>query len=1114
MKKKLVGIKIPIVEQKYWLTMKLCLILTLGFCLQVTAGIHSQSMKVTLKAKNVELEEIINQIKTQTGINFLYSVTNIADKKVSLDLVEVDLDTVLNELFEETGLTFEKQRGVVIIHLAEEEIIEAVVQEPVEIKGAVTDEEGKPLPSATIMIKGTNTGVTTDLEGKYTITVPGSEAVLVFSYVGFASKEISVGNKLIINVTLVQTASQLEDVVIVGYGEQNKVELTGTIATVKSKEIENLPVANVTQKLQGLASGVFVSNFSGAPGGATEIIIRGQSSITAGNTPLYVIDGAPVSVGSLGTIGGYRSGVRVGFSAGEYSTDVLSTLNPNDIESIEVLKDASAKAIYGARASNGVILITTKKGKFGEKTTINLSVTSGIVSPTKNYDLLNAEEYLLLQKEAYTNDNLPIPDFIQNADPNIDTDWIGLITRDNPYFSEYNLSISGATKKLSYFVSGSFRDEKGILKNSDLKRATLRANMDIQATEKLKVGLNFSIGRLNNSELTYGNVAVGNILFYALEMPPTFPERDENGIPSSPDRNYNNPLALVEEAFTESITDKFILNGYLTYKILPQLTFNTNLSIDANKIRENKIATPNSDYLIRNSIQDILKTVYNREIITYNIEPFLNYQFSLDNHNFDITLGTTFLEQSDNHSFVSGTDFPNKNLTEIGSAGTIVRVIGSSTYSGGSETAYSFNSVFSRLTYNYEQKYLLNVVLRRDGSSRFGPDSRYGTFWAISGGWNFHKESFFKNSKLLSFGKLRGSVGVTGNDQIGNFPYIGFWTSGSNYIGEAVLTSSQLENSDLKWEETMEFDIGLDLGFFNNRLELGLTYFNSSTTNLLFSQPLPYSTGFFSVTENIGKVVNKGLEINVSSSNISTKNFSWKTKLNITFSKNKVVSLLGETPIGGGNFRRIEGEPIDVFYGLDFLRVNPETGHAEYRDVNNDGEITLAGDRTVLGSGQPDFYGGLTNTLTYGNFSLDFFFQFVYGSEIANELEYFSEGLYFRTGSNAFRSILDRWQQPGDITDSPRLSIQGFHDLNQRFSDRFVEDGSYLRLKNLTLSYNIPDSVLDKLGIRSAKIFISGQNLLTLTNYSGLDPGVRIQGRQTYDYPQTAIYSLGVNINF
>ncbi len=1086
------------------LKMKISAVLLLFGAFVLQANPSYAQKKISLNLENVTVERLLDEIESRTDFRFIYSTEDVdIDRRVSVVVKRQEVSTILNDVFVGTRTSFSVDDGQIFLlpNKNPVPVPQVVQQDPITVTGQVTNADGVPLPGVSVIVKGTSRGVATDFDGNYQIVVPNGQSVLVFTSIGYAEREINIGNQTNLNVTLEESVSQLDDVVVVGYGEQSRVELTGTVAKIKQDDIENLPVVNVNQALQGQASGVFVTNPTGAPGGAAEILIRGQSSITAGNSPLFIIDGAPVSQGVIG-----NNEILV---EGPPATDILSSLNPNDIESIEVLKDASAKAIYGARASNGVVLITTKKGKTG-KARINFSTLTGVIVPTNNHKTLNTEQYLELQRESYTNDDQPIPDFILNADSSIDNDWIDLIFRNTTFLHEHNLSVSGGAKDFNYFISANHRDEQGLIRNNKLTRTTLRSNMEFKASKKLDLGLNVLFGRTNNKGASSSEIRE------ALKQQPTNPLRNELGQPVSNDPSLINPLAILEESISESTTDKLILSGFFKYLVLPGLQFRTNFSADFNYNNENRFDTENSNEII-GFFGDDVRTNYNRKINTLNIEPFLIYNKNLNQHNFELTLGATFLEQNDAISFVSGTNFPSDQLTQISNAGQILQELFRIPYTSGTETAYSFNSTFLRLNYNFSQKYLLNATIRRDGSSRFGPDTRYGVFWAVSGGWNFYKESFFNEGGLLSFGKLRASIGVTGNDQIGNFPYIGTWGSGNNYLGQTVISSSQVENSDLKWEETRDIDVGLDLGFFKNRFEIGLTYFNSQTSDLLFNEPLPFSAGFSTITENIGTVRNQGWELNFSGSVINNEKFTWRTNLNITKVKNEVISLLGEEPTiitAGGLSTLVEGEPINTFFGLDFLGIDAQTGDALYRDINNDGEITLEEDRTVIGNAQPDFYGGLTNTFNYKDFSLDVLFQFVLGPEIFNASRRLSYS-NFERGNNATSSRLDRWQQPGDVTNVPRLSTPGTRGLNYEVSSQFLENGSYGRLKNLTLSYNFPANVSERLGISNARIFLSGQNLFTITDYSGLDPEVALNGIESFGaFPQTQIYSIGLNINF
>ncbi|MTI21141.1 TonB-dependent receptor [Fulvivirga sp. RKSG066] len=968
------------------------------------------------------------------------------------------------------------------------------------VSGKVTSvEDGSTLPGVNVVVKGTTTGTVTDIDGNYKLTVPSSASTLVFSFIGLATEEIEIGTRSVIDVAMSPDVQQLSEVVVVGYGTTLKKEFTGSSVSVSSKQIEKLPVTGADQVLQGLAAGVQVTSASGTPGGGISVRVRGQTSISASNDPLYVIDGVPVVSGNI---------QQSGF--GGQGGNALSALNPNDIESIEVLKDASSTAIYGARAANGVVLITTKRGKTG-KTKLNAGYMRGFGEPTNVIDVLNADQWEMIMNEARLNDGLAPVEYDETPNANVDTDWLDEVFR-TADIEQFNLSLSGGDSKTRYFVSGSYRNEQGTMLGSGYQRATTRLNLDHTATEKFSFGASIGLSFDKNERIQNDNNIYG-VLSTALLTAPNIPVfvLDENGNPTdeySDEPPFANPVRSALLPRFDNKTKKVIANTYYKYEIVSGVTAQLDASLDWTELTEDH-------YIPASTFQGAPNGVGNyntRELATTVLEPTLRINKTLgSDHNISAVVGGTWQNRTDFRNSVSGNGFSRESLTYLTSASTITA--GSSL-----RRDYAFNSVFARASYSYQGKYLATATVRRDGSSRFGPDNRFGTFYAFSVGWNFSDESFMDGIEWLSLGKLRASYGKTGNDRIGDFTYLGTWTGGANYLDRPATAPVRIANNELKWEETTTYDIGLELALFNNRLNINAGYFDGSTVDLLYANPIPESTGFASVQDNIGEIRNWGWEFDVNSVNVNTNGFKWSTTFNISFLDNEVVSLLDPEPIlSGFGSAIIEGEPLNTFYLYDFIGVDPATGNSMYTDVDGNGTINSE-DQTIVGNYQPDFLGGITNSFSYKGISLDVFFQFIQGVDVYNNNRQFMEHL----GTSAWgmdASVLRRWRQPGDITDIPRAATGATVGLNNADNSRFLEDGSYLRLKNVTLGYDFPQNLVSKYGLGSLRLYVTGQNLLTFTEYSGFDPEVNVfnntstaQGTDFLTYPQSKMLLVGINV--
>jgi TonB-linked SusC/RagA family outer membrane protein len=966
------------------------------------------------------------------------------------------------------------------------------------VSGKVTSaEDGSTLPGVNVVLKGTSVGVVTDVSGEYRISVPTSGATLVFSFIGMTTMEVEVGSRAVIDVQIATDVTQLSEVIVTGYGSTLKKEFSGSSATISADAISKLPSLSVNQALQGQASGVFVTANSGAPGGGISVRVRGQSTISGNSEPLYVIDGVPVIAGNLS---------QDGF--GGQSTNALAGLNPQDIQSMEVLKDASTTAIYGTRGANGVVLITTKRGQSG-KSTINLNYATGFANATNTVDVVSAREWVDIKNEARVNSGgsaLPDNGYF-GWDGVTDTDWVKEVFR-TAKISEYQLNMQGGDEKTRYYLSGSFRDEEGTMIGSSYQRGTMRLNLDHKASELFSFGTSLSISSDLNKRIQNDNNIYG-IYSASILTPPLRPVRDEEGnyVDALPSFNTNPVRDALLPRF-DNKTKKFIGNLYTNFKIIDGLNFRTDFSYDYNTLTEDHYAPAST--AIGRPIGD--GNFNYRQVGTYIIEPTLRFAKNYNNtHSINAVLGSTFQDRSELSSIVRGNGFASEALTYVTSAATI--------YDGDSyRVDYSLNSVFGRVNYAFKEKYLASASVRRDGSSRFGANNRFATFYAVSAGWNFSDESFMDNFGWLSLGKLRASYGTTGNDGIGDFRYVGAWNGGGNYLDQSAYIPTQIENKDLKWENTTTIDVGLELSLFENRLNLNVGYFKKNTNDLLFRAPLPQSTGFNDVWDNIGEIENKGFEVELGGTIINTSSgFNWKLNSNISFLRNKVISLSDQNFVRSG-FASIyqEGKPLNTFWGLKFLGVDPATGESIFQDTNDDGVVNI-NDETVIGDYQPDFMGGITNTFTYKGFSLDVFFQFVQGVDVYNNTLQFTTNPAANWGMTS--EMRRRWKQPGDITDIPKpLTNNG---LNGSDNSRYLSDASYMRLKNITLSYNLPSSLISKIKLRSARIYATGQNLLTFTKYNGADPEVSTfgnvstsQGTDFLTYPQSKVYQFGINIGF
>ncbi len=960
------------------------------------------------------------------------------------------------------------------------------------VTGKVTDTDGEELIGVSVLIKGENTGTVTDLDGAYSLSKLNADAILVFSYTGMTTQEIAVESRTEIDVVLGSNSVLLDDVVVVGYGTKQRRDITGSVTSIATEDLDKKPFTRLENALQGQAAGVQVTQYSGKPGSSLSVRIRGATSLTAGNEPLYVIDGVPV----LSTEG----------------------IDPADVGSIEIMKDASASAIYGARAANGVVLITTKKGRAGEsKISINTNIGRSRVGRT--LDVLNAAEYVEYINESYVNaGQAPV---LNAEDYDADTDWQDEIYRD-ALTSNLQFSLSGGSEKMTYFVSAGQQKQNGIVKESDFKRTNFRLNLNSEIRRGVRFGSNLSVSRVafnnvpDNSRVNQGGVILG-----ALSSPPIIGIYNEDGTYTvNPLQAWENPVANIEAPDDVSKTTRLVGNLFLEFDILNDLTFRTSFGTETYYNKNDYFLDPFRTQFGR-SLEGYATTSTNQELVWLS-ENTLTYQKAIGKHDFSVLGGITLQESGYQNTFARSEGFPNGTVATL-NAGS--RKIDASS----SASQWALFSYLGRVSYKFSDRYLADLSFRTDGSSRFGADNRFGYFPSLSVGWRISKEEFLADAKSISDLKLRMSVGATGNQNIGDFSSYGLYSTGSNYnFSNNIVPGTRpatIGNNDLKWETTTQYNGGLDIALFDFKVNITADYYYKRTSDLLINADLPRSTGFSSGIQNLGEIENQGWELSLRTYNLSKPKLAWSTNFNISANRNKVLDIggpdqvifAGDIPERGFSVIVREGLPLGSFYGYESLGVDPDDGNLVFRDVNEDGEITEE-DRVIIGDANPDMILGFGNNLTFGPFELDFLFQGSIGNDVFNATRIETEGMF--SVGNASADVLTRWQNPGDITRVPR-AVFSDPEQNSRISSRFIEDGSFVKLRNVTFTYRLPSTLTERLRLKSFALWFSGQNLLTFTKYKGYDPEVNSEGASAISqgidygtYPQSIIYTGGLRVEF
>lgn len=1129
--------------QKFLLMMKITFFLLFATLMQVNAAGFAQ--KITFTQKDATLKQVFKEINKQTGYNVFWSPKLIKNsRRLDVDFKEITLKNALSVCLKGLSLTYRIVEKTIIIK-EDEKLFPGRLVNDIDVRGSVVDQKGQPLLGVTIKLKGAVGGVVTNVDGKYAIKLPNGNGILVFSYIGFITQEVAVNDQTTINIVLEEAKQALNEIVVVGYGMQSKVNLATSSSGVSSKELKNAVITTLDQALQGRVSGVQITQSSGEPGAAPVIRIRGNNSLSGDNQPLYVVDGFPLST--------YKE--ASGTAPGSSAQNGLFGINPNDIESMEVLKDAAATAIYGSRGANGVILIKTKSGKAGEGKLefINKTTFGNIINP---YKMASSKEFAQLINEGFVVLNKPAPFTEANiAGLTNNTDWFKAITRTS-LTQDMSLNVSGGAAKTNYYVSGNYLSDKGSVVGSKNNRASVRANVNSEVNNWYSIKAQLSLVRQNTSRAISDSRAFpandGPILD-ALRASPIvavdYAGFNGPGIPGFVEGNYfANPYTTLLDKTDKLYSDYIVANFENNFKLAPGLQFV--LSAGSNQSLSRRIqyfpVTTAQGYTQKGTGSNFTANTY-----SYNVNAYLNYVKTFNQvHDINLTGGVEYNTENLRllNTSSSGFDIPGFGIDNIGSA----RIQSVGSY----KEDRTIQSGFFRANYTFNRKYVFNGSVRVDGASPFAKNKKYGVFPAVAAAWNLNEEEFMKGLGWLTNAKIRGSFGETGSQAINPYSSLAqygnaFYQTGTgNGSVNTVLFPNTLPNSNLSWERTKQFDLGIDFSVIKNIINISFDYYNKTTEGLLQPRQLPGQSGFVSVTDNYGSIRNRGVELTVGANIINNTGFNWTSKLTVSHNNNillnlgeitapQYVSLAGNLQ-GGVSGILQAGKGLGLFYGEriiglvqsgDIVGGVPKypypgaasdqiAGQWKFDDINKDGKIDVTNDRTVLGKATPDFTFGWNNDISYKNFGMNLFFTGSYGNDVLN-----LTGFYLNNGSPNFSEIFfnqtedwykNRWTPANPTNDQRYPGIQKripFTDINSAM----VENGSFLRLKSATVYYNIPSNKI----IKNARIFVTGTNLFTITKYTGFDPEVSAYGQSLLQqgidygsYPSNKTFTIGFSTNF
>jgi TonB-linked SusC/RagA family outer membrane protein len=1102
------------------LIMKLTILILITVILHVSATTMAQ--KVTLNKKNAQLVDIFNDINLQTGFDFAFTTTTLKDAKpVTINVRNEELNDVLTQIFQGQNLDFSLDNKIVVIKPKEENLLDKIktaLNIPITISGKVLDETGQPMPGVTVKEKGTNNVVITDSKGVFYIAVPDNNTILAFSYIGFesrelAAKEIPTGS----SITLKASVNNLNEVVInKGYYNEKQRFSVGDVTRVSGEDIAKQPVTDPLLALQGRVPGLYIQQSSGVPGSYSTILLRGQNSIPYGkpgtvNDPFFIVDGVPFSSATLTStdIGGGAVGNPFGARGRGQGLSPFNSLNPSDIESIEVLKDADATAIYGSRGSNGVILITTKRGKAGE-TKVDVDVSSGVSAVANQVSLLNTQQYLQMRHEAFKNDGA-VPgsrnyDVNGTWDTTRYTNWQKVLTGNLAQYTNAQASVSGGNANTQFRVDGGY-SKQGTVFPGDYgdQKASLHFNINNTSNnQKFKMQLTGSYVYDDS------NLPQTDFTKY-ITLPPDAPaiyngDGSLNWALKGGSNTWQNPLAGTYNQ-AKAGTDNLISNMVLSYQFTPDLQIKSSFGYTHAQMNQAQLgfssALPppgNADPYSRSNFSATTDSK------SWIIEPQLNYHKEVAGLVLDALLGTTFQETSSKSSSIAAFGFSSDELiTDPAAAST-------SYLNGYNVSQYRYNALFGRISARWKDRYLLNITARRDGSSRFGPDKQFGNFGAIGGGWIFTEDPFIKSilPSWINFGKLRGSYGITGNDQIGDYQFLSTYSVGSpTYQGYPTLLPTLLSNPNFAWEVDRKLEGGIELGFLKDRINLSINYYRNRTDNQLVGYPLPSITGFGSVQANLPATIqNTGWEFILNTVNVKTSNFTWSSAFNLSIPQNKLLAYPGIASSAYASNYSV-GKSLFTRYLFHYTGVDPQTGLYTFASKDGSGVPRYGTDQVFTEPITQIFYGGFQNSFRYKGWELDVLLQFTKQTGY-NYLNAFPAPPGF--AFNVPVAVLNRWQNPGDHTNTQKFT-QTYADAQNAYSnliqsDAIISDASFIRLKSLSLSYLFPADWIKKWGVRSASLFIRGENLLTITKYQFLDPETQGLG-----LPPLRVITAGIHVS-
>lgn len=1104
-----------------WRGLKPLFLLILVAGLQFSAVAKGQSKRLNVDVSNANLETVFRIVRQQSNYLFIFKDENLAKAgtKITLRLKDATIEQVMERCLEGSPLTYRIVDNTVILVKRSEAAADQ--QQAVKLSGIVRDaENGDPLPGVTVSVKGTSNGTTTNAQGNFVLNNVTPPATLMFSYIGFSTQSVEAGARTEFNIQLQRESRSMQQVVVVGYGTQKKTELTGAISTFRPNDLNARPVLGPDQLLQGRMPGVNVSSGSGMPGSAMRVSVRGIGSLSASNEPLYVIDGVPIIP---------HDAAMTNFGT---QMNPLSQLNPSDIASIDVLKDAASAAIYGSRATNGVILITTKSGRKGSGQ-LSVNAYAGIqeVPNLHKIKMADSKLYLEVANEAIDNYNKQYgyqpgnSKFIPGVDhpyPGLpDTDWMQEVLR-KAYTQNIDLSVSGGTDKTTYYISGGVLNQQGTIIHNDLKKYTGRVNLVSEPLSWLKTGVNLSFSYSDNNRVpgsNLGSTVMGRSLPHRPFDRPYKPDGSYY-VGGTADLVYHNPIQILKEEVANLKNYRLLGNAFAELQFTKELTFKTSFGSDIGYTHDYIYYNQKHPYGTGNG-----RIVDDRRLMTnLLVENTLNYARSFGELKLNLLGGHSFQRMTVSTNGIDGNGFPAPSF-DVLAAASVINSAATNLYGNAME------SYFGRANLAWKDKYLLGMSIRTDGSSRFSPDNRYGYFPSVSAGWQVSKEPFWNMNKADL--KLRMSYGSTGNQEgVSNYAYQSLTGGGYNYDGKSGIAITGFGNNLLTWEKANQLDAGIDLGLLGGALNFTFDYFRKNTTNLLYNMPIQGTSGFTSITSNIGSMLNHGLEAAVNT-NFNFGELNWTSDFNISFIKNRITSLIGNNEVMsiGGNRALQVGYDIGSIWVYKMMglyqddkdvpeplkKIGVRAGDVLYEDLNNDGNINID-DRQIVGSSNPDFYGGWNNTFRYKSFDLTVFLNYMYGQDVYATSRITIE----RLGQNAVNTLKkvaeNRWTGPGTSNTVPRAIYNQAHNLAN--SSRWMEDGSFLRLRTVSLGYELPVSFLSKAKIRRLRVYLQADNLWLLTSYSGLDPEVssnmdpRFLGEDNLVLPQPRSFNLGVNLNF